>query len=295
VEKLFSTAELARMWNVSESTVKRWADSGDLACVKTPGGHRRFTFEEVSRFQRSQGFQAVGNLMTAAAEVAGGADLLLERALERRDTAALTDLFFDHALAGDAEGLRRILARSYLRGLTPIEVFERILTPSLHRVGERWMRGEITVADEHLATRTTVDALTRIQPELGRRPPNGRTAVVGCPEDEMHEVAARCVAYLLEIEGWRAVTLGMNTPFFSFKDAIERHKPDLVCVSSTIMIDLERQSREYTAFAEAARAASVSVVLGGSGFRDPAVRARFPHDHFAESFRDVLRYAATLP
>ena len=30
-----------------------WADSGDLACVKTPGGHRRFGLEEISRFQRS--------------------------------------------------------------------------------------------------------------------------------------------------------------------------------------------------------------------------------------------------
>ena len=35
----------------------------------------------------------------------------------------------------------------------------------------------------------------------------------------MHEVAARCAAYLLELDGWRTVTLGMNTPFFSFADA----------------------------------------------------------------------------
>jgi excisionase family DNA binding protein len=293
VEKLFSTAELARMWNVSESTVKRWADSGDLACVKTPGGHRRFTLEEISRFQRSQGFQAVGNLVSTAG---GESDLAhaLERALERRDFAALTDLFCALALEGDAEGLRSALARIYLRGISPLAIFEQIVTPALHRIGERWMRGEITVADEHLATRTTIDALTRIQPDFVGRSTAGRTAVVGCPEDELHEVAARCVAFLLEIEGWKTITLGMNTPFFSFKDALDRHAPALVCVSSTMMIDIERQARDYAPLFEASREAGAKVVLGGTGFREPEVRNRFEHDFYAESFRELLRFAAGL-
>lgn len=282
------------MWNVSESTVKRWADSGDLVCVKTPGGHRRFTFEEVSRFQRSQGFQAVGNLLSAAGDGREGAQAPLERALERLDMEALTDLFCEHALAGDVERLRALLARAFLRGVAAIDVFERILTPALRRIGERWVRGEITIADEHFATRTALDALTRLQPELMRKPRNGRTVVVGCPEDELHEVAARCIASLLEIEGWRAITLGMNTPFFSFRDAIERHEPALLCISSTFMTDVERQAREFKPLYEASREADVKIIIGGAGFRDPDVRARFGHDYHAESFRDVLRYASGL-
>ena len=58
--KLFSTTELARMWNVSESTIKRWCDAGDLKCVKTPGGHRRFNLEAISRF-RSMALRAFGS------------------------------------------------------------------------------------------------------------------------------------------------------------------------------------------------------------------------------------------
>jgi methylmalonyl-CoA mutase cobalamin-binding subunit len=154
------------------------------------------------------------------------------------------------------------------------------------------MSGELTVADEHLATRTVLDALVRLQPAMLRRSANGRTAVVGCPEDEMHEVAARCAAYLLELEGWHVVTLGMDTPFFSFADAVARHAPRLVVVSSTILVDLDRQSRDYAPFYEAARATGARVAIGGAGFRDPAVRARFPHDVYAASFRDLLRFAA---
>lgn len=293
MEKLFSTAELARLWNISESTVKRWADAGDLACVKTPGGHRRFTLEEVTRFQRDQGFEAVGRLV-AGGEGDEDAPPALERALERPDMLALSELFYGSAVAGDVGGVSNILARAYLRGVTPVDLYEQILAPALHRVGELWMRGELTVADEHLATRTVLDALIRIQPELMHRPSNGRVAVVGCPEDEMHEVASRCIAFLLELEGWRTVALGMHTPFFSFRDALERHRPNLLCISSTVMVDLDRQAREYSAMYEASRAAGVRVVIGGAGFRDPVIRGRFPHDFHASNFRSLLRYAASI-
>jgi excisionase family DNA binding protein len=280
------------MWNVSESTVKRWADAGDLVCVKTPGGHRRFKLDEVSRFQRSQGFEAVGRLLATADDEEVPDEL--EHALERPNVFALSEIVVRSAVAGDLSAVSNLLGRAYLRGLAPVDIYEQIIATALHRVGERWMSGEITVADEHLATRTILDSLIRLHPEMRRRPSNGQTAIVGCPEDEMHEVAARCVSFLLDQDGWRVVTLGMDTPFFSFSDAIARHQPKLVVVSSTILVDLDRQSREYLPLHEAARQAGAKVVVGGAGFRDPGVRARFPHDHYSTSFRDLLRYASSI-
>jgi excisionase family DNA binding protein len=39
----YRTSDLARLLGVDESTIKRWADHGEIPCVKTLGGHRRFT------------------------------------------------------------------------------------------------------------------------------------------------------------------------------------------------------------------------------------------------------------
>ncbi len=297
VEKLFSTSDLARMWNISESTVKRWADSGDLVCVRTRGGHRRFTLEEVSRFQRSQGFDAVGRLAAAAEDDDDRTDgdaSDLDRALERPNFAALAETFRIAAVAGDLASVTNVLARLYLRGVVVVDIFERIVAVAMHQIGEGWMRGELTVADEHLATRTVVDALVRLHPELLKRAPNRKTALVGCPENEMHEVAARCAAVLLDLEGWNVVLLGMNTPFYSFEDALERHRAELIVVSSTLLVDLDRQSRDFAALAASASRSGARVVVGGAGFREPAVRARFPHDLYALSFRDLLRFSATV-
>jgi excisionase family DNA binding protein len=46
----YSSKDLARMFSVNESTIKRWADSGKLPCFRTVGRHRRFPFEVVSEF-----------------------------------------------------------------------------------------------------------------------------------------------------------------------------------------------------------------------------------------------------
>ena len=44
---LLTPGEVAVLFRVDPKTVTRWAESGWLACVRTPGGHRRFLASEV--------------------------------------------------------------------------------------------------------------------------------------------------------------------------------------------------------------------------------------------------------
>ena len=51
-----TTTDVARMCQVSQKTVYKWLDTGDLKYFKTPGGHRRFHRDEVLVFMRRTGF-----------------------------------------------------------------------------------------------------------------------------------------------------------------------------------------------------------------------------------------------
>src|ERR1041384_3920581 len=56
--KFLTTRQLSRVWLVSEATIKRWADTGQLKSSRTVGGHRRFPLAEVMRFQTERGLDA---------------------------------------------------------------------------------------------------------------------------------------------------------------------------------------------------------------------------------------------
>jgi len=45
-------AEVARMFRVDPKTVTRWASSGRIDSIRTPGGHRRFRESDIQALMR---------------------------------------------------------------------------------------------------------------------------------------------------------------------------------------------------------------------------------------------------
>lgn len=48
--RLLRPSEVARFLAVDPKTVSRWAASGRIGCVTTPGGHRRFHPDDLREF-----------------------------------------------------------------------------------------------------------------------------------------------------------------------------------------------------------------------------------------------------
>jgi excisionase family DNA binding protein len=46
---LLTPSEVAALFRVDPKTVTRWSQKGKLNCIKTVGGHRRYSLEEVKR------------------------------------------------------------------------------------------------------------------------------------------------------------------------------------------------------------------------------------------------------
>jgi len=49
---LLRPCEVATYLGVSSETLKRWTKAGKIRCVKTPGGHRRYSRVDVERARR---------------------------------------------------------------------------------------------------------------------------------------------------------------------------------------------------------------------------------------------------
>jgi excisionase family DNA binding protein len=49
-ETWLTLAKAAKQLNIHPTTLRRWADNGDIPYMRTPGGHRRFAISDIQRF-----------------------------------------------------------------------------------------------------------------------------------------------------------------------------------------------------------------------------------------------------
>ena len=59
-DSYFSTSDLAKRLGVDNSTIRRWADLGEIPCFRTLGGHRRFTEDAIRELVAKLEFRAMG-------------------------------------------------------------------------------------------------------------------------------------------------------------------------------------------------------------------------------------------
>jgi excisionase family DNA binding protein len=285
MKQSYSTKELARMWDVSESTVKRWADAGTLKCSKTVGGHRRFELKDILDCQSHCGLGAKG---LAVQKDCADLDDELEHLLARGDFRGLSERFKQAALAGFNGFASSLVNQYHSHGLSLAAIAEEIIRPAMHDIGEMWRTGKIGVLDEHLAMLATTQALADLHSKIKKEHDSNRLALVGCSEGELHQLASSLVRDLLESNGWQVIYLGQHTPLFSFAEAVTRFKPELVCISITMSDNLERAARDYEGLRRAALKQGSTIVIGGAALKDQEVRARFRGASYAETLHDLI-------
>lgn len=288
-----SSKEAARVLGVSEASVKRWADSGLLPMEKTAGGHRRFRPEDLAAVRRSGPSAAEAPLHRK--RVAFPTHEAQAPSLAPLRVAALVEETFRTLLDGRDEELSALLVNLHLDGHSVGRLADGFLCAAMRRVGDLWHAGQLSVAQEHVATRTAVVALQRLQASLqGTTGDENMRALCCSVEDDFHELPLRLAALTLEAAGLAVFNLGLSTPFSALAEAVHRFRPELVCVSSTVLLRLDRATYEYAGFSKAARRAGAAVVLGGAGFQAEGVRKRLPADLHAESFRQLEEFIGTL-
>jgi len=68
-DRLLTPGEVASLFRVDPKTVTRWAASGRIGSIRTPGGHRRFRESEVRALLRGDSdLDSIGSLALEASE-----------------------------------------------------------------------------------------------------------------------------------------------------------------------------------------------------------------------------------
>jgi MerR family transcriptional regulator, light-induced transcriptional regulator len=245
--------ELARRVGVAPETLRAWERRyGVLRPARTAAGHRVYGSADVARARRmreliesgwaaGEAARAVNETAESRAPAAGGASDELLAAL----------LGFD-ATAGHAAFDRVLGSRSLDTALSDV-----VLT-TVREVGDRWERGEISVAQEHFATDLISGRLRGLGREWGDG--LGPSAVLACPPGERHDVGLLCCALALDRRGWRVTYLGADTPVDALEGVVRTVTPSVVVIGSILAQPLHAAAPALSRLSE-----TVPVAVGGGG------------------------------
>jgi MerR family transcriptional regulator, light-induced transcriptional regulator len=169
--------------------------------------------------------------------------------------------------------------------MTTAQIDDEIIAPALWLVGRLWARGEISVADEHLATEISLRVLA-LQREAQRtvQARKGRKALLAAPEGEQHTVALQMIANLMRDAGYTVLMLGPDVPPGALAECAARHEPTIVCLTATMP---SASDRVMLAIHEIERGwPDAGFVLGGRGV-SPRLRPR-PGIHICRRVSEVV-------
>ena len=95
-------------------------------------------------------------------------------------------------------------------------VLQDVVLPYLHRLGERWETGEISVAQEHFASNLLRGRLLGLAQGWGQG--QGPAAILACLPGEHHELGLLAFGVALRRRGWRITYLGTDSPIGAVAD-----------------------------------------------------------------------------
>ncbi len=120
------------------------------------------------------------------------------------------ETFLNALLSGDRAVGANVVHELMQQGVSIYDIYENYIKSALYRVGELWEYNKITVAQEHLATSVSEAIMNELFSDIISHKRVKKKAMVASVEGEQHQVGAKMVADIFEMNGWDSYFLGAN-------------------------------------------------------------------------------------
>lgn len=193
-------------------------------------------------------------------------------------------------LEGNTEKAEQVIEDAKNNGIPLLDIYEQILTKTMHEIGLLWHRHVINVDKEHYATSVTQTVMSRYFEEIFLRPRKNKVLVSLAVGNELHEMGIRMLSDIFEHEGWDTHYLGAGVSVEKVMEAIRLHKPQLVALSVTMPPYLPHCEEMVRGIKD--NFPELLVAVGGQGFDSAKdLWKNWGADYYGNKAIDLLRWA----
>jgi len=232
---LFPIRTVSELTGVNSITLRAWESRyGLIEPIRKASGHRLYTQEHIDLINRVVGLLDRGmRIGQVKAEVLAGNDSESGLEDERHN---YWRRYINSMIAAVIRFDEQALERTYADALShyPVRsVTEKLFSPVLKEIGERWISGQGSVAEEHFFG---FYLRNKLGARFHHRAQNhtGPTLLMACLPGDLHEIGLLLFALDACDHGFHTILLGANMPLDEFPDAVKKTESDALVLSGTI-------------------------------------------------------------
>lgn len=258
---LFPIRTVSELTGVNAITLRAWETRyGLIEPIRKSSGHRLYTQEHIDLINRVVG------LLDRGMRIGQINEETLSGSADESSSAGQKQTYWQRHINGmiaaiirfDEHGLERIYGEALSHYPVRI-VTEKLLTPLLKELGERWANGQGSVAEEHffgfyLRNKLGARFHHRSQNQTGPK------LLLACLPGDLHEIGLLLFALDACDHGFRTILLGANMPLEELPAAVSKTGCEALVLSGVIQpeeVIIEEQLPQLV------RELSVPVFLGG--------------------------------
>jgi methanogenic corrinoid protein MtbC1 len=170
-----------------------------------------------------------------------------------------------NAIADMKEGEALRLVREMVEGGSDPMAILDAARKAMDVVGQRFDEGsyflpELMLAGEMLSQITDV-----VKPELAKSPEIGRRGkvLIGTVEGDIHDIGKDIVTFMLDVNGFEVLDLGVDVSPQKFVKAIEGFQPQVVGLSGFLTLAFDAMKETVEAIKTAGPQDGVKIMIGG--------------------------------
>ena len=175
-----------------------------------------------------------------------------------------------------------------------VDLFAAIecLTKAITAIGDRFGTGELFLPELVGAGRVVDKAMALLEEEMqrtGQQEKNKGVVVIGTVLGDIHSIGKNMVSAFCRAAGFKVVDLGENVSAGKFMEAVKRHRPQILALSSLLTTTMAEQKKVVKNLREKGFGKNVKIMVGGG----PVTR-EYAKSIGADGYASTAPAAATL-